>query len=157
LGSLDWWDRNAVVFFGPKEKTLIIRLRWGRILMVELDDGDVMDEEWYEDHKRWYIKETEWKKLHAFAREHSAKLAVSMLGSKDSFDRETGAVVVGQMKCRGAIPKLRTLLDDPNVYWRTGDGSLMTTVYYVRKAAKQALEAMGEEVKGVVVEEPEKK
>lgn len=150
------WDENAIVFFGPKEKTLIIRLRWGRILMVKLDSGDVMDEEWYEEYKGWYIKETEWKKLHAFAREHSAKLAVFMLGSKDSRDRQTGAIAVGQMKCRGAIPKLRTLLDDPNAYgFQAGDGPLMT-VYYVRKVAKQALEAMGEEVKGVVIEEPAK-
>jgi len=32
------WDEDSIVFFGPEDKTIIIRLRWGKTLIVDALD-----------------------------------------------------------------------------------------------------------------------
>ena len=97
--------------------------------------------------------EKRWKKLDNYMQKVLPEQTAAMLDSNASDQRRTGAMVCGQEKYRQTIPKLRTLLTD-NAYHTQGGGSEVTKVFYVRKAAKQALERMGEKVESVVVEEP---
>lgn len=151
-----WWSADAICFFGPKQEVLFIRLHWGQMLMVELSSGDVMDEAWYEIAKGWSMKPRDWRALHDFGKQRAAGRALELLASKKASDRKAGALAAGQLKCRKAIPRLRALLADGAMYrTKAGDGP-WTQVFYVRKAAKQALEAMGETVRGIVVEQPDK-
>ena len=73
-----------------------------------------------------------------------------MLSSKEANERKAGALICGQEKLTMAIPKLRNLLVDKE-YVRTNHPQRWTRVYFVRKAAKEALEKLGEETGNVVV------
>jgi hypothetical protein len=148
-----WWNGDSVSFFGPEDKTFIIRLHWGKILFLWLQDGDLMDDEWYRLCRGWLMPETEWKAIHDFADKKIRKDILALLDSKDASQRKTGASICGQMKITLAIPRLKELLKDDQYYESTSMFISWTRVYYVRKAAKDALEAMGEKVEGVVVEE----
>jgi hypothetical protein len=146
------WYWGSLMFFGPEEATLILRLRWGKMLIIDLTHGDLMDDKWYEMHGGWAMSESQWKSLHAFARENAIKVAVAMLDSPDGQRRMAGAVALGQLKYRQGIPKLRGLLTDSHSYVRK-QGDEAKEVFFVRKAAKESLEAMGEIVTGVRTEE----
>jgi hypothetical protein len=147
-----WWNQDSISFFGPDDKTFIIRLHWGKTLFLWLRDGDLMDDEWYRICKDWLMPEAEWKAIHDFADTKIRKEGRALLDSKDASERKSGVLLCGQLKITSAIPRLKELLKDDQ-YYGTGLFTSWTRVYYVRKAAKDALEAMGEEVKGVTVEE----
>ena len=120
-----------------------MRLHWGKTVMMELRSGDVMDYRWYEMAKGWAIEEKEWNGLQRFVKKRSAEVALAFLEAKEPEARKTGALVAGQMRLREAAAKLRALLDDPASFSQgSGEGALKT-VYFVREAAKKALEAMG--------------
>jgi hypothetical protein len=139
------WNDGSIVFFGPDEKTLIIRLRWGKMVIVDLARGGLMDDKWYTVRTGWAMKEAEWKNLHTFAHEKAITVAMSMLDAPSGHARAAGAVALGQMKYRPGIPKLRSLLSDSHSYLQK-QGAEAKQVYYVRKAAKEALETLGEVV-----------
>lgn len=63
-------------------------------------------------------------------------------------NRETGCIHCGQLKLDDAVPRLRSLLEDKSTFSRIGYRE--EVVYYVRKAAKEALEAMGHKAEAVV-------
>ena len=149
-----WWNEDSISFFGPDEETFLIRLHWGELILLQLRDGDLMDEEWYGIAKGWLMPEKKWTKLHEFGRTQLQKHAIRLLASKDAQQRKTGAMICGQEKLTEAIPALRELLND-EASFSTNVPEEWTRLYFVRKAAKDALEAMGQEVKGVIVEEPE--
>ena len=153
-----WWNRDSVSFFGPEDKTFIIRLHWGKTLLLWLQQGDLMDDEWRQLHRSWLISDTQWNAIHDFADKKLRKDGLALLDSKDASKRKIGALICGQMKITSAIHRLKELLKDD----RYGDficqyddsmHPFISRVYYVRKAAKDALEAMSEKVNGVIVEE----
>ena len=156
--SSDWWNEDAIIFFGPKEEYFFIRLHWGKMLIIDLRIGrlyeEIVDSEIY--NKKYYeMEKRKWKELQDYAKKKIEEIALSKLGSKDPDERKTGALVVGQLKIRRAIPRLKELLRDVEYHlFQYGDKS-QRKVYYVRKRAKEALEGMGINVKGVVVEEVE--
>ena len=83
------------------------------------------------------------------------KKAIKLLSSQEPKDRQTGAIACGQLQIEESIPKLKELLQDEN-YYTTNLPKEWTRVYYVRKAAKTALEQMKESVDNIVIEEPDK-
>jgi hypothetical protein len=148
-----WWNTDSLSFWGPEDKTFIIRLHWGKTLLLWLqDDGDLMDDEWYGLRRGWAMSETEWKAIHDFSDKKIRKDGLALLDSKDASERKIGASICGQMKITSAIPRLKELLKDDQYCESTSTLISWTRVYYVRKAAKDALEAMGETVKGVTFE-----
>jgi len=40
-----WWNEGLISFFGPEEETFFIRLHWGKLVLLGLEDGDLMDED----------------------------------------------------------------------------------------------------------------
>jgi hypothetical protein len=150
-----WWNENSISFFGPDEEKFFIRLHWGKWIVLDLRGGDLFQKEetFFRDDLRKQ-HEQEWEKLVQYRRKTLAKHAIRMLGSEGAWDRETGALISGQEKLKEAIPRLRKLLDDEK-YSITNVTKEWTRVYFVRKAAKKALEAMGEKVQAVVIEEPD--
>jgi len=156
--SFVWfWSDDSISFFGPKEETFIIRLAWRQYVMVSLTSPGAMNADWYEVHKGWHTTEAEWKALHLFREKRVRELAQEMLTSPSRVDRQAGAVVCGQLGLEESREKLRRLLmDDASYETKNGDGP-WTKVFHVRRAAKEALEAMGEKVEGVVVEVPDPK
>jgi hypothetical protein len=145
-----WWNRDSLSFFGPEDKTFIIRLHWGKTLFLWLEDGDLMDDEC---HKGWLMKETDWKALRDFADARFRKDGPALLDSKQASKRKIGASICGQLKITSAIPRLKVLLEDDQYCMSSSSFNSWTRVYYVRKAAKDALEAMGEKVNDVIVVE----
>lgn len=145
VGSM-WWDENAVVFFTQDDEILCIRLHWGKMIFVRLDGG-------------WLIRprpqgfRDDWGAMNQYAAAQLPALALKLLKSKIPRDRETGALVSGQIKLEPAVPLLKALLTDKDCRTVTANGRTQR-IYYVRKAAKEALRAMGENAAGVMVEEP---
>jgi hypothetical protein len=148
-----WWNKDSVRFFGPEDRRIIIRVHWGKTLFLWLEDGDLMDDEWYGLCKGWLIPEKEWQAIRDFADKKIKSDGLALLGSKHASERKIGALICGQERITSAIPRLTELLKDDQYYESTSTFISWTRVYYVRKAAKDALEAMGEKVKGVIVEE----
>jgi hypothetical protein len=150
-----WWNEDSVSFFAPGDEKFFIRLYWGKWIVLDLGSGALFEKEqtfFRDDLRRDH--EQEWKKLVQYRQKTLAKHAIRLLGPEIAEDRKTGALVSGQEKLREAIPALRKLLDDKE-YGSTYTGKDWTRVYYVRKAAKEALEAMGEKVQPVIIEEPD--
>jgi hypothetical protein len=147
------WKEHSLVFFGPDEKTLYIRLRWGDMLMIEMHLGEVMDEEWYRTHRGWAITVPEWNATQEYGEKRSRELAVDLLRSDDPHDQVAAAIAAGQLKVRDAIPGLKALLNSQEHLFRWKSGEPRKKVYYVREAATEALDVMGESIEGVVVEE----
>jgi hypothetical protein len=150
-----WWNENSISFFGPDEAKFFIRLHWGKWIVLDLRRGDLFQKEemFFRDDLRKQ-HEQEWEKLVQYRQQTLAKHAIRMLGSEEAQDRQTGALLSGQEKLKEAISRLRKLLDDKESF-STNVPKEWTRVYFVRKAAKEALEAMGEKVQAVIIEEPD--
>ena len=147
------WKEHGLFFFGPDEKTFYIRLRWGQMLLIEMHLGNVMDEEWFKKHREWAIKDAEWEAIKKYGNDRSRELAVELLRSDDPHDQTAAAMAAGQLKVMKAAPGLKALLDSNEAFLRRAGDDPWQRVYYVRKAAIDALEAIGETVEDVVVEE----
>lgn len=130
-----WWARGAYLFFGPKSGHLIVALRSGRLLVVRLKTGKL-------------VVGKKATKLLAYGREWLSEQVVSDLASDKAQQRRVAAEFAGQLKLEGAVEALRFLLEDPASF-RSG----AKRVYYVRKAAAEALTALGEDVGDVILEE----
>lgn len=133
-----WWYKNSLSFFDQCGNLLVIRLGHGKFIGVSLDDG------------RPVSKLP--KALVEFSKRRSIELSLRLLKSKTPIERQTGAIVCGQEKVKRAIPLLKDLLKD-NEYYTTNVPKEWTRVYYVRKAAKEALQSMNESVSNVIIEE----
>jgi hypothetical protein len=142
------WRKHTLIFLGPEEKSLFLRLSGGGIRILRLSDGTVMTDGWYRKvgGPVWQMPQAEWKTLTVFAANRTPELAVEYLSSEDPDQRETGAILSGQLRLRKAIPKLRTLLGDGAAYYQGTDASRMVTVYFVRDAARHSLQLLGENV-----------
>jgi hypothetical protein len=151
--SSKWWSEDSLSFFGPDDKVFFIRLFTGQTLMLWLRDGDVMDEDWFAVAQHISITKQDWDSLPAYGTKRSAELAMEHMKSNDSETRKTGVIVAGQLRLRDSAPTLRSLLSD-NDYCLTNlhGGLWMYRDYYVRRAAKNALQLLGEETGEVVVE-----
>lgn len=156
--SSSWWNEDSISFFGADEERFFIRLHWGKWIVLELARGDVfkrlkkadfLRDDLYQEHKK------KWNELKEYRQRELEAQAIARLASESARERAAGALVCGQEKFAKAVPGLKALLKDEEHY-RTNQPKEWTRVYPVRKAAKEALEAMGERVEGVVVEEPDK-
>ncbi len=145
-GSSLCWDKGAIVFFGPGEEQLVIRLRWGKTLFLNLRSGDVMDDAWVARHVPWTIQKRDWDALREFADAQIRTRALELFRSQDADERETAIAVARQLELKEAIPLLRELLKDQTSFVERRSGGPWTTVYYIRDAAKAALEELGEKV-----------
>ena len=152
-----WWNEDSISFFGPNDEKLFIRLHWGKWIVLDLLRGDLLQKEepFFRDDLREQ-HEQEWQSMVEYRRDKLATHAFRMLESDEAGDRKTGALICGQEKLTDAIPALRKLLDD-EASFKTNVPKEWTRVYFVRKAAKEALEAMGQTVQGITVEEPDEK
>lgn len=152
-----WWNEDSISFFDPNQEFFIVRLHWGKMIFLDLDSGDLMDSKWHETARGKLMPEKKWQSLHRFASKQVKELAIQLLDSEDSNERKTGALVCGQNKIEKAIPRLIKLLSDTE-YSITNLPKEWTRSYYVRKAAKAALENMGQKLDSdVIFEEPDKK
>lgn len=147
-----WWNENSISFFGPKDEAFITRLHWGKLLFINLRDGDLINEERYRTDKGWLMPEKKWHTMHEYANDQIRMHAMELLGSGNADDRKTGALVCQQEQIKEAVPRLKELLADKE-YYTTNVPKEWTRVYYIRKAAKDALEVMGETIGDVVVQE----
>jgi hypothetical protein len=158
-----WWDEDSISFFDSDDEIFFIRLHWGKWIMLKLRNGNLLEKERMVssvDQQAQY--EQKWKDLEEYRTKTLATRAIQMLGSKDAHERKTGALVCGQQRLTDAVPQLRALLKDKEFYTSTvysttkGDYLESTIVLYVRKAAKEALALLGDDVGEVICELPEK-
>jgi len=150
-----WWNEDSINFFSPDGELFLMRLNWGKLIVLDLSSGNLVakNETFYrEDLKKDH--EEKWKKLEEYRKEKMAEYVLRLLVSSDPHERKTGALISGQEKYTNAIPLLRKLLDDKESF-STNIPKKWTRVYFIRKAAKGALEAMGQMVENVVMEEPD--
>ena len=151
--QLPAWSRDAIVFFGPKDQSLFVRIQRGSLLIFDLKFGDLMDDEWFELHKGWSMSEKEWLELREFGRAELKQRALRALDSANGDTRRTAAIVCGQEGYEESIPALeRLLLDDAHSL--RGTPGPWNKFFYVRKSARDALLQLGKTVNNVVVEEP---
>lgn len=144
------WRRNCIVMFGPRNETLCLRFPAGTVLVFDVATGKHLTNEAGQlGEKR--------DEATAYVQKSLPQVVAKLLVSKSKRDLETGAIVAGQLRLRDTADTLRTLLKDPSGlligpdekhanWWR---------YYHIRKAAKDALEAMGYEVGPVVIEGPD--
>jgi len=150
-----WWNEDSISFFGPDDAEFFVRLHWGKWIVIDLTNGDLFQREetfFRDDLRKKHEQKSE--RLAQYRKQTLAKYAVRMLRSEEAEDRKTGASVCGQEKLTEAIPELRKLLAD-RATLSTNVPKQWTSVYFVRKAAKEALEAMGEKVGYILIEEPD--
>ncbi len=72
-----WWNEDAKIFFDPDDEALLIQLHWGKLVMLNLKDGDVTNEERYAQRKGWAISEAKWEALQDFAKRKLAEHAAA--------------------------------------------------------------------------------
>jgi hypothetical protein len=145
VGSF-WWDEDSISFFGPDEEYFFIRLHWGRMLVFELSTGRLIT-------NSDGIEKEKWEKLQSYAERKIEETALLKLNSQTPEERKTGCIVVGQLMVKKAIPRLRELLNDESYILVLEEGrSPGVRAFYVRKAAKEALEAMGEKVGDIAIQ-----
>jgi hypothetical protein len=137
------WYQNSIAFINKTDEYFIVRLRKGKIIIINLKSNKLVA----------HVPDS----LNNEINQTISQKAIELLDSSDPKERQTGAIVCGQMNIRTAIPKLKELLSDDSCYWQQSGDSPWITVYFVRKAAKEALEAMDEDVSGIIVEEPRDK
>jgi hypothetical protein len=137
------WYCNSIVFLTKTDKYFVARLRCNKTIIIDLKTIKHANN----------IPQKQKEEIDSMISEK----ALILLDSKSAGDRKTGAIICGQNKVKKAIPKLKELLADRSSYFQiTGTPSVSTIIYFVRKAAKEALEAMGEQVDNTIVEEPAK-
>jgi hypothetical protein len=150
-----WWSKDSISFFDPKEEKFLIRLHWGKWLVFDLRSGELFPRESRfsgADAKQTHAGE--WQRLDEFKTKTITPRAIALLKFPEPEKQKTGALICGQEKIREAIPLLKGFLTSPASYL-TGSGKQKIRVYFVHKAAKEALEQMGENVTGVIIEEAE--
>jgi len=134
------WYRDSIAFFDKSERHLVIRLRWGRYVVMDLETRTSSLEMTSE--------------LRREVDEAVRRQVLILLKSTDAWERENGARYAGDLKLREAIPRLQELTNDPTTGdYKNGDAPMVKS-YWVRKAAVAALKEMSVVVEGVVLEEP---
>lgn len=130
------WYRNSIAFFDRSERYLIVRLSWGKHLVLDLAKKELI----YGLPPRLQDEALD-----------QAKVDVpGLMQSHDRWDRQTGAIHAGQLRIEDAIPRLRELLKDESTY--SESATRERVVYFVREAAKNALLQMGQDPGPVMVE-----
>ena len=133
-----WWNDNALILFGPKDEFLSVRLHWGEVLDIRLRDGRVLQKDDLEPNERRAFEKNMTRR--------AEKEVLRLLQSEDPEDRRSGAIHAGRLRIRDAEPRLRELLTDDASY---AEGLVLRkTVYYVREAARKALEEMSGQAVG---------
>ncbi|MDD5774098.1 MAG: hypothetical protein PHX78_11600 [bacterium] len=177
-----WWNGDSISFFHPEYDVLYIRLDYGKILMINLTNGDLLDEKLHEINNKinstatdenWanldkdlkqtimnivqiksVFKEDKWVSLRDYGNKKSIEYTFELIKSEDASNIRKGVKFAGQLNIRELIPRLKDLLKDNHFLEGTTDKTQITTKdYYIRKVAKEALEKMGEKVEGIVLEE----
>lgn len=134
------WYQNSITHIDPDTNIFAIRLKSSKTIYLDLNSRTVVNK----------LAD----KVVVGMEKVFAEKANKMLKSKDSRKRETGAIFVGQLKVKKAIPVLRKLLSDRSWFTLTSGDEPTMVILYVRQAAKTALESMGQKVEGVVTELP---
>ena len=156
--SSQWWNEDSISFFSADEELFLTRLHWGKWIVIELNSGDLVTKgnKFYRD-GMWKEPEQIWKSLDAYRMKQLSESVVRLLSSNKPEERKTGALVAGQEKLKETIPRLRQLLTDKEFFTVSGGGyAEPMAVLYVRKAAVEALISLGQAVKNVKYEFPEK-
>jgi hypothetical protein len=134
------WYQNSMIFINKNDEYFIVRLRKGKIIIINLKNNKLVTD--VPDSLNNEINQT------------ISQMAIKLLDSEEPQERQTGAIVCGQMNIRTAISRLKELLSDKAYYSQKSGDTPLIIVYFVRKAAKEALEAMGEDASNIIVEEP---
>lgn len=149
------WSKDAISFFDPSEEKFLIRLHWGKWLVFDLRTGELFPREpKFSDADFKQAHAEEWQRLDEFKSQTIAARALALLKFPEPEAQKNGILICGQENIREAIPKLKGFLTSP-AFYSTGSGNQKIRVYFVRKAAKEALEQMGEKVTGVIIEKTE--
>ncbi len=130
------WYRNSIAFFDQSERHLIVRLSWGKYLVLELEKAVLT----------YGLTEA----LENEANQKAKAEASALLLSRDRWDRQTGAIHAGQLRIEEVIPRLKELLKDESTYSEISTRERV--VYFVREAAKNALVQMGIDPGSVTIE-----
>lgn len=169
--GLDWYYPNALVFFSPDERFCFVHLPWGKTIAFDLDSQRVaapmtaelavlvtqrleaeaikLLEAGRNDKGRREAVAVALRMTNATERVTAMRALITYGGSRD---REAGAMICGNLKLTNAVPKLTALLTD-DAYRTIGGRDGWRRVYYVRQAARDALNAMGQSVENIVTEE----
>lgn len=153
IGGYDW-IRHSMFFFDRNEDFFAVRLSNREILVFETRAGRLVDDVWIEIHRTTMLDEG--RKYHAFKADLDRLIvlkALRLASSDVPREREDGLFVLNQCKERDSISVLEQSLKDPtSKIVNTKQGRMRE--YPIRKAAKEALKAMGGKVpENVVTEE----
>ncbi len=158
-----WYYPNSVTFFSNDDRFFILHLAWGKTIVLDLETLTVLTE--IPNDLVAYVNNTLRSKAMALIQDPAERLKEFHPSSANRFlleremarERETGAMICGHLRIRKAIPRLIELLEDDSftTISRGGahHGPTWHRVYFVRKAALDALKAMRRRVRGVVTEE----
>ena len=150
------WLENSICLFMEDEGMFCIRLNSGRIVLVQLENGGIASDKDAAALSYGGWQEMSPRRLEALeekAREEiRTKEIPRMFSSQDPDERETAALVCGQERLEDKVEALRGLLGDGTFYLRRTEAGTVR-VYYVRKAATEALRVLKREVGEVVLEE----
>ncbi len=136
------WHLNSLAFIADDDATVFMRHRSGNVIAIDLAHGQSRP-----------ITPDEATAADIRFRE----MAIPLLDSGKSGDRETGCIHCGQLGATQAVPRIQELLDDKAFFTVSGGHyPEPTAVLFVRKAAVVALSALGQPADQVHYEFPER-
>ena len=135
---------NVIAFFDPSHRSVYVKFHWTDLVCVCLQSGLVIPRDANDMFNR-----TDYPK---YGDSHLKELVLELLNSETGIEQFVGALYTGQLKLQKGTSRLRALLlSNVSVSIKTNTGWIRK--YFVREAAKEALEALGEKVGGVTLEE----
>ena len=156
------WFSKGLFFFTPDQELFVMRLWRGDVLMFDAEDGTLMDEKWKEHYRvRQAKRQAEGVLLTDRMRKYEAvednlnkMIVYHALRSVSSCNPDAvqrmlalraGEHVLRQSSDEESVRLLHEVMRDPTSRIIERDG-VKVREYFLRKAAKTALESMGEPV-----------
>ncbi|NLX21826.1 MAG: hypothetical protein GXY55_09170 [Phycisphaerae bacterium] len=125
-----WWKEGALVFWGPSERSLVIRLHWGMVVAVRLRDGHLLDPRGFKD-----LEQVDWD---AFVRNRGAQEVLTLLRSEDALEIEAGVIHAGGLGVMESRPILEKLETSSTAYY-VELVPYPKRVFFLRERARKAL------------------
>ena len=146
------WLRHSLFFFASNDNFFVVRLSNGEILVFETHSGEVIDEQWKDANRIFPEKMRNYEDLTCSLPGLVVKEALRLASSELPKEKEDGQFVLSQCRGHETVRVLKEALSQSiSRIVSTPNGQIRQ--YPGRKAAKEALMAMGEKVPEDVITE----
>jgi hypothetical protein len=138
------WLSNSLLFFNPDEEFFIVRMSNKEVMVFETDSGRLIEDTW----KKSSPDSDKLKKYKTIENNMASLIiakALQLAISEQSKERETGLFVLNQCNDADSIKYLKEALKNSTSKIKE-KSKVKYREYPIRKAASEALKALGEKM-----------